>query len=199
MAEAVRKSTVTWVSLQAAHPLILEICLSPSQAGPWLAGEIAAERVHVRWRMVHPASTTTVELESFWQGSLPAFDFVDCSVTKRVHAPPGTVVGFCQITLFGVEVVREEIEAQRVGAAVPVSRKKRRKKAGGSPREWDYEGIRAVAKEVREEGIDQTRVWFYNRVREVCAGKRPRIKTPDPENNRSMTRIIGDLYRAPKH
>jgi hypothetical protein len=112
MARADSKPTsVTWTPLCAAHPLIVKICLSPSEAGPWLVKQIAAERVRVRWRDVRPADPA---VKDFWQGSPPTIDFADCSVTKLVVAPPGTVVGLCPVILLGVEVVREDlVEAQR--------------------------------------------------------------------------------------
>jgi len=103
----------TWITLQAAHPLVVAICVSPSLAGPWLVEKIAAKQVRVRWRAVCPAGES-VSVEDFGQGRLPTINFADCSVTKLVVAPPETVVtGFCSVTLLGVEVVREDIEAPR--------------------------------------------------------------------------------------
>jgi hypothetical protein len=120
MAKAARKITpLTWIPLHEAHPLVIEICLSPSQAGLWLAEQIAAKRMRVRWRAVRPASTSAVEIEGFWQGSLPTLDFADNSATKLVIAPPGTVVGFCPITLLGIEIARQDIEP-----LLPVAAKK---------------------------------------------------------------------------
>jgi hypothetical protein len=107
MAEADHNpKTETWGTLQAAHPLVVKICLSPSEAGPWLVKQIAAEKVRVRSRSVRPAGASID-----WKGSPPTIDFADNSVTKLVVAPPGTVVGLCPVTLLGVEVVLEDIKA----------------------------------------------------------------------------------------
>jgi hypothetical protein len=78
-----------------------------------LVEQIAAKQVRVRWRAVRPASAA---VDDFWQGSLPTLDFADNSATKLVVAPPGTVVGVCPVTLLGVEVMREDIEALQPGA-----------------------------------------------------------------------------------
>jgi hypothetical protein len=119
MAKADRKPTTeTWVTLQAAQELVIEICLSASEAEPWLARQIAAKQVRKRHRAVRPASTSAAEIESFWQGSLPNIDFADNSATKLFPAPIEGTVALCPVTLLGVEVVREDIEAQR--AAFPV-------------------------------------------------------------------------------
>jgi len=114
MVEADRQCiAVTWITLKEAQPLVEEICLSPSRAGPWLAEQIFAkpQRVRMRHRGVHPASTSPAKVESFCEGSLPTIDFADNSVTKLVVAPPGTVVGLCPVTLLGVEVVLNDIKA----------------------------------------------------------------------------------------
>jgi hypothetical protein len=119
VAKAARQPTTqTWSTLQAVHPLVIEICLSPSQAGPWLVEQIVAERVQVRWRGVRPAGAS---VDDFWQGSLPTLDFADNSATKLVAGPPGSGIMLGSIVLFGVEVVREEIEMLRPAAVMPVS------------------------------------------------------------------------------
>jgi len=66
-------------------------------------------------------------------------------------------------------------------------------------RESDYprEAIRAVAEEaLAKNGPDKHRSWFYDRVRELCRQRQPRIKAP--ANDRTMGRIISDLYHRPK-
>jgi hypothetical protein len=71
----------------------------------------------------------------------------------------------------------------------PAARSK--SKAGpGAERQYEHGRIRAVAKEVRKTGTDEHRSWFYDRVRETCRVRH--IKAP--KNNRTMGRIIGDLY-----
>jgi hypothetical protein len=66
----------------------------------------------------------------------------------------------------------------------------------GAERAYDYDAIWWVAKELPESGTDQHQSWFYDRVRDECKLKRPVIKTPT--NDRTMSRIIGDLYFGPK-
>jgi hypothetical protein len=66
----------------------------------------------VRWR-AKATRPGNEPLDNFWQGSPPTIDFKACTARKMVIAPPRTVVGFVYITLLGLEVVRENIEAQR--------------------------------------------------------------------------------------
>jgi hypothetical protein len=66
----------------------------------------------------------------------------------------------------------------------------------GAERDYDRDAIRRVAKELPESGTDQHRSWFYDRVRDACKLERPVITTP--ANDRTMGRIIGDLYSGPK-
>jgi hypothetical protein len=113
MAKAGRKLTPspgTWTLVRDLEPLVLEICGSRSYCGPWLAKEIAAGRV--RWR-ARAANSPDEPLDGPWQGPIPIIDLKDCTATKLVVAPPGTVVGICSVTLFGLEIVREDVEALR--------------------------------------------------------------------------------------
>jgi hypothetical protein len=66
----------------------------------------------------------------------------------------------------------------------------------GAERDYDYDDIRRVARELLGTGTDKHRSWFYERVRNACKLKRPVIRTP--ANDRTMSRIIGDLYSTPK-
>jgi hypothetical protein len=66
----------------------------------------------------------------------------------------------------------------------------------GAERDYDRDAIRWVAKELPESGTDKHRSWFYQRVRDECSNKRPVVKTP--ANDRTMGRIISDLYFGPK-
>jgi hypothetical protein len=61
---------------------------------------------------------------------------------------------------------------------------------------YSHEDIRAVAEQAAKDGRDAHRSWFFDRVRELCRQRRPRI--PTPANDRTMGRIIGDLYQSPK-
>jgi hypothetical protein len=110
---------VTWETLQEVLPLVLKICISPSEAGPWLAGLIADKLVRRRWQKVRPASTSAAELELFWRApqdaldQLPTLDFVDNSARKLVTFP-GEMMP-CPVILSGFQVVREDIAAQQPG------------------------------------------------------------------------------------
>jgi hypothetical protein len=66
----------------------------------------------------------------------------------------------------------------------------------GAERDYDRDAIRRVAKGLPESGTDEHRSWFYDRVRNACDLNRPVITTP--ANDRTMSRIIGDLYFGPK-
>jgi hypothetical protein len=66
----------------------------------------------------------------------------------------------------------------------------------GAERAYNRDDIRRVAKQLPESGTDQHRSWFYERVRGACELERPVITTP--ANDRTMGRIIGDLYFGPK-
>jgi hypothetical protein len=107
MAKADQQSTsITWTWIRDIHPIVLEICGSPQYCGPWLVEQIANCRV--RWRAKAKRSPNA-PLDNFWQGSAPSIDFAECTATKLVPAPPGTVVGLVSITLLGLAVVREDI------------------------------------------------------------------------------------------
>jgi hypothetical protein len=53
-----------------------------------------------------------------------------------------------------------------------------------------------VAEDTAKGGIDGHQSWFFDRVREICGQRRPRIKVP--HNNRTMARIIGPIYKRAK-
>jgi len=114
MAEADRKLIpVTWTPLSAVHEHVVKICISPSEAGPWLVKQIAAKppRVRKRHRGVRPAGAS---IDDFWTGSPPTIDFADNSATKLAVLPPGAgAAGTYFVTLLGVEVVLEDIKAQQ--------------------------------------------------------------------------------------
>jgi hypothetical protein len=116
VAEAKNNSTTeTWTTPQAAHPLILKICVSPSLAGPWLAKQVFVTRqVRVRWQEMRPPSASA---EVFLRPDrLPTVNFPDNSV--ETWEPPSLescAVGICPVIMLGVEVVREDIVAQRPG------------------------------------------------------------------------------------
>jgi len=105
----------TWDTPQAVYPLVLKICISPSRAEPWLARAIFVDqRVRVRWQEIRPASTP-VEI-FFRPDRLPTLNFSDNSA-ETWELPPreSGVVGICPVTMLGIEVVREDIMAQRPG------------------------------------------------------------------------------------
>src|SRR5262245_28830891 len=72
----------------------------------------------------------------------------------------------------------------------------RKAKQKGDQHQFDYLGIRAIAKEACKEGIDDRPGLFYDRVRGLCALRQPRIKVPS--NRRTMGRYVGDIYRNAK-
>jgi hypothetical protein len=119
VAKAENKPTAeTWDTLQAAQPQILKICLSPSQAGPWLAEQVfsAEKMVRIRWQKIDPLDA---RIEDLWRGSLPTINFADNSIAKLVALPPEAgAVGFYPVTLLGVEVLRESIIALRPGLEI---------------------------------------------------------------------------------
>jgi hypothetical protein len=187
MAKADRKSTpATWEPLHAVQELVVGICLSPSRAGPWLAEQIAAKQVRVQTRAVHPANTSSAEIERFWQGSLlPTLDFADCSATKLVALPSG--VGAYPITLFGIEVVREDIEALRL--------KPTRKAGPGAERIYDHAAFIAAAGTVLKRGRPDTKQVFFDQVRAAV----PRgTKLPPEDDNTTLNRVVGKLWDTGK-
>jgi hypothetical protein len=101
-------TSVTWTLIRDIYPLILEIWVSPQYCASWLAEQIAGGRVRWRTKATRPPDEP---LDDFWQGSPPSIDFAECTATKLVPAPPGTVVGFFSVTLLVLEVAREDIEA----------------------------------------------------------------------------------------
>jgi hypothetical protein len=118
VAKAENKSRVeTWDTLQAAQPLVLKICLSPSQAEPWLAEQVFLTKlVRIRWQKIDPPDA---RIEDFERGSLPTVNLADNSIAKLVVArPEDGVTGLYPITLLGVEVLRESIIALRPGIEV---------------------------------------------------------------------------------
>jgi hypothetical protein len=119
VAKAKNKPTAeTWDTLQAAQPLILKICLSPSQAGPWLAEQVfgTEKTVRIRWQKIDPLDA---RIEDLGRGSLPTINFADNSIAKLVALPPEAgAVGPYPVTLLGVEVLRESIIALRPGLEI---------------------------------------------------------------------------------
>jgi hypothetical protein len=131
MAPAGCEPTSTWTQVRDLEPLLLEICGSPSYCAPWLAKQIAAGLVRWRARATDPPDEP---LDKFWQRSTPVIDLKDCKATGLVVAPPGTMVGLCPVTLFGLEVVREDVEALRPLSGGEVSNPKPPKKPTGERR-----------------------------------------------------------------
>jgi hypothetical protein len=70
------------------------------------------------------------------------------------------------------------------------------KSPAGSPRDYEYADIVAVAEDAAKVRVDDRQSWFFDRVREMCGQRRPRIKVPD--DNRTMARIIGPIYKRAK-
>ncbi len=70
------------------------------------------------------------------------------------------------------------------------------KSPAGSPRGYVYADIVAVAEDAAKNGVDDRQAWFFGRVRDLCGLRRPRIKVPT--GNRTMARIIGQIYKRAK-
>jgi hypothetical protein len=82
----------------------------PRNTAPYvLAEQIAAKGV--RWRAKASNPSLYEPGDRFWQGRPPAVDFMDCSATKFTEW--GGLAG--PVTLYGIEVAREDIEAAEVG------------------------------------------------------------------------------------
>jgi len=91
---------------------------------------------------------------------------------------------------------REAYRAAIRDGLIPPPWQSSKKPKRTAKREPDYprDAIRAIAEEALKKGRDEHRSWFYDRVRELC--RQPRIKAP--ASDRTMGRIIGDLYPPPK-
>jgi hypothetical protein len=61
----------------------------------------------------------------------------------------------------------------------------------GHPKEYDYEQIRGVGKELLAIGVDSKQARFFERVRNACEER----AIPTPSDDKGMKRIIGDLYK----
>jgi hypothetical protein len=85
-------------------------------------------------------------------------------------------------------------KSTRAAASKPPLPKIAGKRARGAERTYDREAIRGVAKEFPA-APGEPKSWWFDRVREECRHKRPVIKTP--KNDRTMARIVGDLYAPP--
>jgi hypothetical protein len=70
------------------------------------------------------------------------------------------------------------------------------KSPAGSPRDYEYADIVAVAEDAAKVGVDYHQSWFFDRVREICGQRRPHIRVP--QDNRTMARIIGQIYKRAK-
>lgn len=95
----------TWISARAAYPLVLEICISPSYCGSWLAEKIAAGQI--RQRVKNPNDA----VEGFWNPTdPPSINFEDCSATALMVNLSGTA-GLHTVTLFGLELAYDDLVA----------------------------------------------------------------------------------------
>jgi len=91
---------------------------------------------------------------------------------------------------YNIQLVKKDVQKLGVRPTPPAPKPSKPKARPGAERTYDHDAIRTVAKDVLTTGGDDRRAWFYERVRNLCRERH--IKTPD--NDRSMGRIIGDLY-----
>lgn len=109
MAKAGSEPIPTWISLLGARDLAAQRFLSIRYAERWILDRLGDADDPVRWRAraVNPPDTP---IDGFWQGGKISTDWVDNSATKTVVAKvPGGM--FDQITVYGIEVVREDVLA----------------------------------------------------------------------------------------
>src|SRR5262245_23000505 len=193
MAEADSKPTSeTWTPLSTVHEPIVEICVSPSEAGPWLVERITTEKVRVpgkvrvRWRSVRPAGAS---INDFWTGSPPAIDFKDNSATKIVVLPSEAATGLYSfvllgsVTLLGVEVVREDIKPIATPAPVVTLNRKdwfriAKRTFPRRPGETKADYAAGLREEMKKAGI--TPVWsqenMERRLRDRDEAEKPTIE-----------------------
>ena len=127
------------------------------------------------WRRAGPGSDPRVVLHVNWKRSWAESRGVSPHDYKTVFV----------VRAWAILLPRAAVEA------VFVVSKPRRKAGPGTDRTYDHEAIRAVAKEVLKPGRDKIKAAFFERVRNACSGK-----TKTPENDTTMDRIVGNLWRS---
>jgi hypothetical protein len=71
------------------------------------------------------------------------------------------------------------------------------KSPAGKPRHYDHAALIDVAEDISKHGAADTyQSWFFERVREECGRRRPRIKAPG--DDRTLARIVGHVYKLAK-
>jgi hypothetical protein len=111
MAKAVRKPTPTidWILLSEARKLVAEAFHSTTYAEQWLVEQLMAKRVRWQPSARHPADAS---VDGFWERRVNV-DWHDSNAIKRQALP---IVGFEGVTMYGIQVAREDIEALLPGA-----------------------------------------------------------------------------------
>jgi len=71
------------------------------------------------------------------------------------------------------------------------------KSPAGASRTYNYAAIISVAENLAGGRLDDRQSWFFDRVRDACDRQRPRVEVPS--DNRTMGRIIGDVYKRAKN
>jgi hypothetical protein len=108
MAKAAGKPTRTWILWSEALEPVCKVFLSLPYAEQWLVEQLAAEPQRIEWR-ARAIDPPGHPLEGFWRGLLTV-NSADNSVSSLVVLTSGAV-GLYPVTLYGLEVVREDIEA----------------------------------------------------------------------------------------
>jgi hypothetical protein len=116
---------------------------------------------------------------------------VALAADERFTVAPTSPIGWAR-TDYMWTVSRKNI-AELIKREKPVKDKYKKQSAGpvGHPKEYDYDQIRSVGKDLLAIGVDRRQAGFFERVRNDCEERR--ILTPS--DNRGMTRIVGELYR----
>jgi hypothetical protein len=110
MAKAVGEPTATWISWWVAIKLIAKIYHSQSYAERWLVERIAAKLVRWRAKATHPPGRS---LDRFWLNPATlTINSEECLATQMMVCDVPRSAALENVTLYGLEVAREDIEAQ---------------------------------------------------------------------------------------
>jgi hypothetical protein len=110
MAKAAAKPTRTWISWRQALELVAKTFLSIQYAEQWLLEQLAADGIEWRVRAIDPPGHP---LEGFWRGQVTV-NSADNSVSSFVAyaSKAGPSLALVPVILYGLELVREDVEAR---------------------------------------------------------------------------------------
>jgi hypothetical protein len=110
MAKAADKPTpITWISLLAARDLAAEVYYSDAEQ--WLVEQIAARRMRWRAKATRPPGLS-LDDSFFRNPATLTVNSAECSATQLMVMNTSAGTGLEPITAYGLEVVREDIEAR---------------------------------------------------------------------------------------